>query len=369
MAVCPLCKNLSKNESVYDSADIPLSRYGLLDSENDFVARVSVKLMYCERCDFGWNEDYDEINVNYQSNQIIEANRFSEAYRAHFQNSTKKISKYLTIADSRLVEIGAGACDFLEMFEEAKERHAIEPSHEIRFNNNPNIHKHNEYFKPGSKVIPADLIIMRQVLEHIPNPRLFILEVLNAFKSNRPETSMYLEVPNSELTFTQGRFQDIYYDHCNYFTTQSIVKLADLVGLQVCDISTEKNNEIISVFLKTKSAGNLQIEQKFSEAISDIQEKIREARSDQREVLVWGAAGNGVTLLNVLKLFSSEIKYVIDKDVNKQGKYVPVTGQKIISPGFAKTLNVSAIIVASQFHRQEIEAECFELFGGEVRII
>jgi hypothetical protein len=368
MIACPLCKDAAGISQLYKASDMPLSRYGLLKSKNDVVETVSINLLFCDLCSFAWNADYDEAKVDYKSDQIIEANRFSDAYRKHFLNSKQKISKYLDISNSRLVEIGAGGCDFLELFDEARERHAIEPSPEIKSNNNPRIKKYNDYFRTETAAIPAELVIFRQVLEHVPNPITFVTNVLKTFESDIAPTYLYVEVPNSGLTFDKGRFYDIYYDHCNYFTSKSLAKFAELLGLELCDISLEHNNEIISFILKNKIPNHLIIEKKLSAEINSVKLKLN-GIDPKDNVFMWGAAGNGVTMLNLLDDSSCKIEYVIDKDVNKQGKYIPKTGQLIISPEHAKTLNPSAILVMSQFHRVEIEKECRELFGKEIKLL
>ena len=368
MISCPLCLDSAVANSVYEVSNMPLSRYGLLKSKTDSVSSVSISMYYCDLCCFGWNADYDESKVDYKSDLIIEANRFSLAYKNHFLKSKAKISKYLDISKSCVVEIGAGGCDFLELFDEAKERHAIEPSPEIKSNTNKKITKYNEYFRLGSIVIPAELVIFRQVLEHVPNPRMFVTDILEAFKSDCAETYLYIEVPNSGLTFEQGRFQDIYYDHCNYFTSNSVLRFVDLLGLELIDLSLEHNNEIISFIVKNKTLSQSILKKNFSDAIETLKIKLDDIKPEEK-IFMWGAAGNGVTLLNVLGEGKNKIEYVIDKDINKQGRYIPKTGQLIISPDSAKSLNPSAILIMSQFHRVEIESECRQLFGEQIKIL
>jgi hypothetical protein len=69
-----------------------------------------------------------------------------------------------------------------------------------------------------------------------------------------------------------------------------------------------------------------------------------------------------VQILNKLNINKAIIECVIDSDKNKQGKFIPGTHQKIISPEDAIKLCPDEILVLSQFHRSEIEDSCKLLF-------
>ena len=70
------------------------------------------------------------------------------------------------------------------------------------------------------------------------------------------------------------------------------------------------------------------------------------------------AAGKGVMTLNILEQNYNKIPYVVDKNPNIQGKFIPITGNKIISPNDLKKIKVENIYVLNSLYLDEIISEC-----------
>ena len=62
---------------------------------------------------------------------------------------------------------------------------------------------------------------------------------------------------------------------------------------------------------------------------------------------------SGVTLRNVLG-GDRGIDYVVDLNPHKQGKYVAVTGQRVVSPEFLRTVRPTDVIVMNPIYESEI---------------
>ena len=368
MSNCPIC-GTSVRESIYRNQSAPLCRYGFTDAADDHAETTDIDILFCDICQFGWNILFDRAKINYKSNKIIEANRFSPRYRAHFENSSIRIKNFLGSRIDTMVEIGAGSCDFLKYFTEVKNRYAIEPSDEILLNKDTTIISIKGYFSSDIHQITADLVAFRQVLEHIDNPKSFLADTVKGLSKKDGVTHFYIEVPNSEMAFAGDRFYDIYYDHCNYFTVKSITSILEECGLKVGELTLEMNKEIICVIASTKHFKAKTVKEKLNGAVDSIRSALESHLTQNKKVLVWGAAGNGANLLNTLQLNSSVIPFVIDKDTNKHGKFIPIMGQQIISPDEAVKLKPDVILIMSQFHRPEISKECLAIFGKDIVLL
>lgn len=88
--------------------------------------------------------------------------------------------------------------------------------------------------------------------------------------------------------------------------------------------------------------------------------------NEGKRVVVWGAGARGVTILNVFK--DSRIEYAVDLNPNKQGKYVPGTGQKIVKPEFLMEYRPDFVILANPAYRTEIE-KSMDSLGIKTRYI
>jgi hypothetical protein len=211
--------------------------------------------------------------------------------------------------------------------------------------------------------------VFRQVLEHIANPKNFVRETLLVLSRKQGLTHYYIEIPNSGKTFSENRFYDIYYDHCNYFTVESVISLLKECGLTLHELTLEMNKEIICVIASTEKIEHAEIKVNLTQTIKAMKTLITHHLDANKKIILWGAAGNGANLLNTLQISTELIPFVIDKDINKQGKFIPITGQKIISPEEAKAFDPNVVLIMSQFHRAEIVKECRDIFGSGVILI
>tara|TARA_B110000238_G_C16118287_1_gene435926 strand:- start:1181 stop:2275 length:1095 start_codon:yes stop_codon:yes gene_type:complete len=345
---CGICG--VKGREVLDRSNVGLSRYGFStapEKENPNCEHLKIKIMFCEHCLHGWNALFDINNVNYESNNIIEAGIFSEEYIKYQVKQATFLNNTLELEKACICEIGAGAGIFLEHLT-SKMKIAYEPSDErLRISGCDKVF--GQYFNENSENFDCELVVCRQVLEHVQNPMTFIENIKN--KNLAESHHLYLEVPNGQKSFSESRYFDFYYEHNSYFSTNSLSYLLKNVGYTIKNLSLGKNNEIIEVLASFEDRNHgIEVLSNYTQQINKIKNEI----SEYQNVMVWGAAGNGSSFINAVKEHSV-INYVIDSDVNKQGLYIPNSTVRIISPSTAKTIRPDAIIIASQFHKFEIQ--------------
>ena len=367
---CLLCN--ANCSQILNKKNQKLARYGFLDAPEDIndhnkSTGLNLNIVYCEECCFAFNVEFDYNKVNYASDKIIEAGNFSKRYIEFQMQRADMLSSLLRKIPDLVVEIGAGAGIFLKNVNSLRKL-AIEPSNESKLIDSE-IEVFNDYFSEGKFCLNSDLVISRQVLEHIKDPMSFILEIKKSFnKDDIDDFYIYLEVPNSSNTFKNGRFYDFYYEHCNYFSLESMRRIAKSANMEVIYESADMDGELISMLMKNNRITSLQVIKKINYLESKIHSYIANHIISNKKIIAWGASGNGVQILNSLGIKADLVKYVVDSDKNKQGKYVPGTGQKIISPSEALAINPNVVIVLSQIHKAEIAKTCRSLFGDDVEI-
>lgn len=366
--ICPICHN-DDCQIIMESKNEKLARYGFLNSENGppmalpMPTGLHQQVAYCEECSYAWNTVFDYSKIKYDSDQIIEAGYFSKRYRDYQETSAIHLRRLMGFKPDTIVEIGAGAGIFINAFD-AKRRVAIEPSDEAKQIDN-SVEVYNEYYSEDKFNFAADIVVLRQVLEHIKDPVEFLKSIKKSFNRGK-RFYLYIEVPNSTLTFKFGRFYDYYYEHCNYFSVNAIICVASKLKMQIVDLSTAMDGELISVLMVTDKPNHqeliINIDNNRNSILTELKEKIAEGK----KIFAWGASGNGVQILNDLEIERNLIEYVIDSDKNKQGKYIPGTLQKIISPEDAIEHKPDVVLILTQFHKTEIGVSCGRLFGNAV---
>ncbi len=83
-------------------------------------------------------------------------------------------------------------------------------------------------------------------------------------------------------------------------------------------------------------------------------------RDAGERVVVWGTGGKGITFLNSVS-DAQAIEFVAEINPDKQGKYVPGTGQRIVSPEFLAEYQPHKIIITNALYETEMKAQAREL--------
>ena len=358
---CLVCGN--KNcQIIFESKNESLARYGFLKSEVSppLATGLDQKIAYCDKCSYAWNTVFEYEKIKYDSDQIIEAGHFSKRYIDYQKASAVYLRKLMGFKPETIVEVGAGAGIFINEFD-AKRKVAIEPSDEAK-QIDSSVEVYNEYFSEEKFNFAADIVVLRQVLEHIQNPVEFLKKLKKSFYKI-DKFYLYIEVPNSTLTFRFGRFYDYYYEHCNYFSINTINYLADQLDMDIVDITTAMDGELIAVLLTSEKLNDSNLKFNLEKNRDFILHELNQKISSGKKILAWGASGNGVQILNNLNINKNLITCIIDSDKNKQGLFIPGTKQQIISPEAAVEHKPDVVLVLTQFHKAEIGTACAKLFG------
>jgi len=131
----------------------------------------------------------------------------SLAFQRHLQDVAAVVNRHFT--GRRLIEVGSGKGLFLEQLAAAgHDITGIDPAYE---GSNPRVIK--DYFTPDTGLC-ADGIILRHVLEHVPDPFAFLCGLRDA---NGGRGLIYIEVPCLDWIALRRAWFDIFYEHVNYF--------------------------------------------------------------------------------------------------------------------------------------------------------
>lgn len=265
------------------------------------------------------------------------------------------------ILNEEILEIGCGDGYFISQFPNSNVKIGIEPSAEAGICAEDDVKIINGYFDPEINYdLKPSVVMMRQVLEHLDNP-MRILKKINEILIN--EGIIYLEVPNATLTIEKRRIADFYYEHNFYYTPVSICNILSKTGFHVLEMREEYSREILSIVARKSNNQSIDYEAKLKK----FNDYIR--NNNDKKIIGWGAAGNGPSILNQADNSIKYIEYVVDSDERKQGKYIPGSGQEIISPNALKLISPDILIIFTQFHKIEIKKEAEKLLGNNIIII
>ena len=151
---------------------------------------------------------------------VYDANYNNEqGLSAFFQTHLRAVAGIIErdLGRERLVEVGCGKGFFFEMLlADGFDVTGFDPTYE---GNNPRIVK--EYFRPGV-MQPSKALILRHVLEHVPDPYDFLCQLRDA---NGGSGLIYIEVPCFDWICENRAWFDIFYEHVNYFRMTDFEKM------------------------------------------------------------------------------------------------------------------------------------------------
>jgi len=192
----------------------------------------------------------------------------------------------------------------------------------------------------------ADVIHANNVLAHVADTNGFVAGIAALLKD---DGMAVVEFPYVRDLIDHCEFDTIYHEHLCYFSVTAVDHLLRRHGLFLTDcwrlpihggslrLFIEKNdtpNENVTRMLaeeKTLGLDHSDYYREFSQRVAQLKVDLKTMLTGLREaghtIAAYGAAAKGSTLLNYVGIGPELIDFVADKNVHKQGRYMP--GQKV----------------------------------------
>ena len=198
----------------------------------------------------------------------------------------------------------------------------------------------------------ADVIHANNVLAHVPD----LNGVVSGFKTLlKPGGVVVVEAPYLGELIEHVEFDTIYHEHLCYFSLTALNHLFLRHGLAIVDVErlpihggslrifashtgARPVGESVRTVLDEEakwvfSEPNYQkFEQRVETLRSDLVSFLKQLKSSNYRIAVYGASAKGSTLLNYFGIGRETIDYVVDRSTVKQGRYTPGTQLKIHDP-------------------------------------
>jgi SAM-dependent methyltransferase len=280
---------------------------------------------------------------------------YSTSWLKHAKKYTSQMIDILDLNDSSMVvDVAANDGYLLQYFQEKKiPCYGIEPTKSTA----------EVAIKKGIKVIQdffgcslarqlsekghkADLMAANNVLAHVPDINDFVKGFSILLKPNGVAT---FENPHLVNLVEQNQFDTIYHEHFSYLSLTSVKDIFLSNGLEVYDVEEmPSHGGSLRYYAQRKDTGKRKISKRVELMIKresvlgvnslpyydNFQTKVEmikddflsfliKAKKDKKLVVAYGAAAKGNTLLNFSGVKSDLIKYVVDLNPAKVGKFMP----------------------------------------------
>ena len=376
-STCLVCTSTDVSP-VLETLSLPADTNRIWPSRQDALTAVKgpVDISSCHQCGHLFNRSYDDDLVDYESD-YENSQMFSPRFRGYAAELSDRLIAAYDLHGRHIVEIGGGRGDFLRILCDRGNNFGVSfgpsyrpaPGDEIP----ANLRFVTDYYTEKYAGEPADLIVCRHVLEHFWQPREFIATVRRAV-ADRHNLVVYFEVPNGGYILRDRAFWEFHYQHCSYFTGNSLTRLftdhgfavrnlSESFGGQFLAIEVSGANRVVSPDRKKQTGeerAGLEMCAGFSTAFAATATRWRDIldilRAGGKRVIAWGAGAKTVTFLNVVDPSGSRITHVVDINPRKLGRFVPGSAQQIVAPAALPELRPDLIVLMNGMYRDEISS-------------
>jgi SAM-dependent methyltransferase len=334
------------------------------------INRGNLTLAVCEDCGFIFNQDFDGSKLSY-GKEYDNTQTYSPSFESYISELARSLIYDKNVQNCSVVEVGCGKGSFLRKLVESEEwgntGYGFDPSYvgaETVLDGRLKFEK--RYYDSECANIHADVVVCRHAIEHIPDPLSLLFSVRQALVHS-PDARVFFETPCVEWILRNQVIWDFFYEHCSYFTAQSLATAFEVSGFQVESVDHIFEGQYLwleatipvqkpAVTKKPEFISTLanQFATSERELISKWEIKIQELAS-QGKVALWGAGAKGVTFANMIDPDRKWIDCIIDLNPNKQGKYIPGAAHPIVNyHNIADRGITTAILMNPNYHQENL---------------
>jgi SAM-dependent methyltransferase len=349
---------------------------------------ADISLAYCHGCGLVWNRLYDSSQIAFKPGYDASLHH-SPLVNSFMDGLVRRLIDRFDLYGKDILEVGCGTGHFLrQLCERGGNRGTgIDPtvpregtetvgSGRVRFI--------RDFFSNKYSAVDCDFLCSQSVLEVISKPSAFLTNVRDAIR--RRGAVAYFEMFNAGRAFENYETWSIHYEQCNYFSLDAFRTLFRRWGFQVLDSGNCEGNDQY-IFIEVEATKDEEAPVSFpaigagaaaewndeteSQALLPIpgtlvnfaarhcsqvenwREKLSACRSTDRKVVVWGTGGKGVSFLNSVGQ-ESGIRYAVDSNPTRHGRFIPGSAQQIVSPAFLADYRPDAVILSNRAYDKEI---------------
>ena len=345
MVKCPLTGS-DNVKIIYHQKPLPLIQNKVYPSKEAARNAPCAEVLLAQSLDNGFvfNTNFSDFTIDYDQHYQNEQSN-SVYFKRHLNDIIGLMYQHKCL-DGKVVEIGCGKAFFMNMLlDKGVDIIGFDPTYE---GDSPKVIK--DLFSEKYTNVQADFIILRHTLEHISAPFQFVQTIAAA---NNFKGKIFIEVPTFEWIVKHNSTEDIFYEHCNYFTLDTLQMLFTksigghffngqyiYVIADLADVKSEiEKREIVPYHVK------------FKDKIEEYSNLV----DSKNSIAIWGAGAKGSTFLNLIDKNCEKVKLVIDINPRKHHQYIGGTGHYIINPSELKEYNIENVILMNINYIDEIK--------------
>lgn len=370
---CPCCA-APLSDPFYHVGSVPVHSCLMLETAEEAASfpTGSISLAFCSACGFVTNVDFDPYwsayAPGYEDQQC-----FSPTFNSFAGRLAEGLIQRYDLSGKRVVEIGCSKGDFLWLLAEhgGMVGVGIDPSAvpgRVPFPSRGSFRLISDYYGTDHLDIQTDLLCCRHTLEHIA-PISDTLALIRAHMERNPGSVLCIEVPDASRIWETAAFEDVYYEHCSYFTPGSLARALRRAGFNLLDLRREYQDQylVAEAVVGSGGDGTFALEEEpddtaamiatFSGRVATGIAHWREIFDTEETLTIWGSGSKCVAFLKTVDPKDPPL-IIVDINPHRKGKYAPGVTLPISEPGALRDLSHGKTIVMNEIYMREIREMC-----------
>lgn len=378
---CPCCASPGMR-TFHEVKAVPTNSCILLKTRKEALSypRGDIRLAFCAHCGFISNTAFDAKLTEY-SGRYEETQAYSPTFNKFHEQLAKSLVDRHELHERDIIEIGCGKGEFLRLLCELGSNRGLgfDPGYSEERGQAQGASRFSvirDFFSEEYASKAADFVCCKMTLEHIPVPSAFVAAAVKTVR--QPNGSIFIQVPESMRIVRDCAFEDIYYEHCSYFSAGSLARLFRRLGLRVLSYDIAYDGQYLTV--EAAYPGSTQLGStepplddlsELARYVSDFparvgktlhewEQRLGQWQEQNKKVVIWGSGSKGVSFLTGVP-GASAVSYAVDINPYRAGYFMPATGQQIVGPEQLKEIKPDAVIVMNRVYVLEIRQMLGEL--------
>jgi SAM-dependent methyltransferase len=382
VTICPSC-GTGPMTVFHTARRVPTNSCILVGSSEEARAYPTgdIQLGFCSCCGFISNVAFDPKLTEYSA-RYEETQGYSPTFNAFHRTLAERLIERHDLHDKDIIEIGCGKGEFLMLLCElgGNRGTGFDPGVQVARIQGPaagRVRFIADFYSDKYAEHRGDFVACKMTLEHIHPTGEFIGTVRQAI-GDRVGTDVFFQIPESTRIVRDCAFEDIYYEHCSYFSPGSLARLFRHSGFEVVSLDTEYAGQYLTIEARAAAMpvrqpplpaeDDIALLSSYIQGFPDrLAAKLHHWRGllgrlaeEGKRVALWGAGSKAVAFLATLGDAAGVVQCGVDINPYRQGHYLPGTGLPIVGPAFLEEFRPDAVVIMNPIYREEVARDLEE---------
>lgn len=345
-ARCPLCAAATES-SLIRLQNFPSLQNRLYESAQAALAapKAAADYVYCASCVYAFDPHF-ATRLPPEWEHYDNAQLASASYRDHIEDVAVMITERASLdGRSLILEPACGSGYLLSRLAAQTGARVVgyDPQYRGAFGLQAVVRK--ELFVAPLVDALANLIILRHAIEAVSDVDALLAALVASLS---PSGIVYLELTNLDTILRRGDATLISREYGRYYSLRALDRCLARHGLLISEARPCFGGDYLAVF-----AHRAPVPQRLDAAL----DRADAAVARHKKVVLWGSGGRAISALLQRGWDTTRVAYCADVDAGKQGKYIPITGQRILSPQEVRDFAPELVMVSNPRYLEEIRRE------------